>query len=104
MPLHDALHAVRAHADEFIAFRRDIHRHPELPFEEHRTSALVAERLESWGYRVERGLGGTGLVAQLRRKIGALRAAGLPVRAELLQYEDAPAEAGAEDIFDNMPV
>ncbi|MCB1347705.1 MAG: hypothetical protein KDK11_03325 [Maritimibacter sp.] len=44
------------------------------------------------------------LVAQLRRKIGALRAAGLPVRAELLQYEDAPAEAGAEDIFDNMPV
>ena len=42
MPLHDALHAVRAHADEFIAFRRDIHRHPELPFEEHRTSPEIS--------------------------------------------------------------
>ena len=80
MPLHDALHAVRAHADEFIAFRRDIHRHPELPFEEHRTSALVAERLESWGYRVERGLGGTGLVAQLRRGEGTRR---LGLRADM---------------------
>ena len=80
MPLHDALHAVSAHADEFIAFRRDIHRHPELPFEEHRTSALVAERLESWGYRVERGLGGTGLVAQLRRGEGTRR---LGLRADM---------------------
>ena len=44
------------------------------------------------------------LSAQLRRKVAEMRAAGLPVRAELLQYEDAPADDTDEDFFDNMPV
>ena len=52
---------------EFIQLRRDIHRHPELAFEEHRTSDLVAAKLESWGYVVHRGLGGTGVVGTLKR-------------------------------------
>ncbi|HQS30546.1 M20 aminoacylase family protein [Polaromonas sp.] len=52
---------------EFIALRRDIHHHPELAFEEHRTSDLVAAKLESWGYAVHRGLGGTGVVGTLQR-------------------------------------
>jgi hippurate hydrolase len=52
---------------EFIALRRDIHQHPELAFDEHRTSALVAEKLLDWGYTVSTGLGGTGVVGQLRR-------------------------------------
>ncbi|MDP4299698.1 M20 aminoacylase family protein [Leptothrix discophora] len=52
---------------EFIALRRDIHRQPELAFEEHRTAALVAERLAAWGYAVERGVGGTGVVGTLVR-------------------------------------
>jgi hippurate hydrolase len=56
-------HAVQ----EFIALRRDIHRHPELAFDEHRTSALVADKLREWGYEVSTGLGGTGVVGQLRR-------------------------------------
>ena len=56
MTVQDTLQAVRAHEDEFIALRRDIHQHPELPFEELRTSDLVAARLRDWGYHVERGL------------------------------------------------
>ncbi len=64
------LDTVQQQSQEFIALRRDIHSHPELPFEEHRTSDLVAERLQSWGYQVERGLGGTGLVGQLKRGDG----------------------------------
>lgn len=52
---------------EFIGVRRDIHQHPELGFDEHRTSALVAEKLRTWGYAVSTGLGGTGLVGQLVR-------------------------------------
>jgi hippurate hydrolase len=52
---------------EFIQLRRDIHRHPELAFEEHRTADLVAAKLASWGYAVHRGLGGTGVVGTLKR-------------------------------------
>jgi hippurate hydrolase len=56
-----------AAVEEFTRLRRDIHRHPELAFDEHRTSALVAAQLASWGYAVTTGLGGTGVVGQLRR-------------------------------------
>jgi len=46
--------------------RRDIHAHPELCFEETRTSDVVARNLESWGIEVHRGLGTTGLVGVIR--------------------------------------
>ena len=61
------LDALQARAAEFIGLRRDIHRHPELAFEEHRTAALVADKLEAWGYAVERDIGGTGVVGTLVR-------------------------------------
>jgi len=66
--------------DEFIAIRRDIHRHPELAFKEHRTSALVAERLTAWGYEVTTGVAQTGVVGTLRRSSGAKR---LGLRADM---------------------
>ena len=59
--------ALTARVGEFIQLRRDIHRHPELAFEEHRTAELVASRLEAWGYSVHRGMGGTGVVGTLKR-------------------------------------
>ncbi|GAB4481198.1 MAG: M20 aminoacylase family protein [Burkholderiaceae bacterium] len=52
--------------DEFTAIRRDLHAHPELGFEEHRTAALVAERLHQWGIEVHTGIGRTGVVGVVR--------------------------------------
>ncbi len=60
-------HALAARVGEFIQLRRDIHRHPELAFEEHQTSELVAAKLAAWGYEVHRGLGGTGVVGTMKR-------------------------------------
>lgn len=48
-----------------VAFRHDLHRHPELKYEEHRTAAKVAERLRELGYRVTEGIAGTGVMAEL---------------------------------------
>ncbi|WP_417475119.1 M20 aminoacylase family protein [Leisingera sp.] len=53
------------HIAEAIAWRHDLHRHPELGFEEHRTSEMIAGLLSAWGWRVHRGLAGTGVVAQM---------------------------------------
>jgi hippurate hydrolase len=50
---------------ELVAIRRDLHAHPELGLEEVRTSELVARELESYGYKVTRGLAKTGVVATL---------------------------------------
>ena len=50
----------------FVTLRRDIHAHPELGFEEHRTSRLVADRLREWGLEVHTGIAGTGVVGVLR--------------------------------------
>jgi hippurate hydrolase len=72
--------ALQARAGEFISLRRDIHRHPELAFEEHRTAALVADKLDGWGYAVARGIGGTGVVGTLRRGKSARR---LGIRADM---------------------
>ena len=74
------LDALQAGAAEFIGLRRDIHRHPELAFEERRTAALVADKLEAWGYAVERNIGGTGVVATLVRGKGSKR---LGIRADM---------------------
>ena len=64
---------LQASAEEFTQVRRDIHQHPEMGFQEFRTSDLVAERLAQWGYTVTRGLGGTGVVGQLKRGNGTRR-------------------------------
>ncbi|CAN1565389.1 AbgB Metal-dependent amidase/aminoacylase/carboxypeptidase [Burkholderiaceae bacterium] len=77
---------------EFIQLRRDIHRHPELAFEEHRTSDLVAAKLESWGYTVHRGLGVTGVVGTLKRGTST-RSLGLRADMDALPIQEA---TGAE--------
>ena len=52
--------------DEFTAIRRDIHAHPELGLEEHRTADLVARKLTELGIEVHRGVGVTGVVGVIR--------------------------------------
>ena len=79
---------------EFVQLRRDIHRHPELAFEEHRTSDLVASKLESWGYAVHRGLGGTGVVGTLTRG-NSSRRLGLRADMDALPIEEATGVAWA---------
>ena len=51
--------------DEMIARRRDFHRHPELGFQEFRTSEIVAGELNSLGLEVRTGIGATGVVGLL---------------------------------------
>ena len=73
-------HALAERVGEFVQIRRDIHAHPELAFEEHRTAALVAQKLRDWGYEVHTGLGTTGVVGTLRRGQGSKR---LGLRADM---------------------
>ena len=68
MPVINRIAAIH---DEMTAWRRDIHAHPELGFEEERTAAIVAEKLESFGIEVHRGLAKTGVVGVLEGTPGA---------------------------------
>ena len=73
--------------DDIKSWRRDIHQHPELGFNEHRTSDLVAEKLRSFGLDVHRGLAGTGVVGTL--KVGtSSRAIGLRADMDALPMQE----------------
>jgi len=74
------LPAIQDMAKEMVEVRHQIHAHPELAFEEHATSDMVAARLKEWGYEVHRGLAGTGVVGTLKRGTGKMR---LGIRADM---------------------
>ena len=80
--------AIDALAEELTAIRRDIHAHPEIAFEEHRTASLVATKLREWGLEVEEGIAGTGVVASLSKGRGN-RAIGLRADLDALRIEEA---------------
>lgn len=88
-----------ANSDTLTEIRRDIHKHPELAYEEHRTADLVAKRLASFGIEVDRGLAGTGVVGTLKGG-GGNRAIGLRADMdalamdELNAFDHASAHAG----------
>ncbi len=90
----------QAHAisEELIEWRRDFHMHPEIGFELHRTSKIVADELEKMGYRVRRGVGKTGVVAEIGEggKVIAIRADmdALPI-LEQNEYEYVSQTPGA---------
>lgn len=78
---------IDAFAADLTALRHDFHAHPELGFEEHRTSARIAELLESWGIELTRGIGGTGLVGVLEGR-GPGRRIGLRADMDALPMEE----------------
>ena len=82
-----SLPRIDAFAADLTALRHDFHAHPELGFEEHRTSARIAELLESWGIEVTRGIGGTGLVGVLHGR-GPGRRIGLRADMDALPMEE----------------
>jgi hippurate hydrolase len=57
-----AIEHIRGYAEEMTAIRRDLHQHPELGFQEVRTSGVVAAKLRGWGIEVTTGIAGTGVV------------------------------------------
>jgi len=63
--MSDTLERARALESELVELRRELHRHPELSFQERRTAGLAAERVEALGWRVRRGVGRTGVIAEL---------------------------------------
>jgi hippurate hydrolase len=81
--------SIRAFHAELRDLRRDIHAHPELAFQEARTSSLVADRLSAWGIEVHRGLARTGVVGVIRgRKAGSGRAIGLRADMDCLPMHE----------------
>lgn len=52
---HPLIQSLQAHGEEFVALRRDLHRHPELGLREVRTSQRIADCLERWGCEAHRG-------------------------------------------------
>lgn len=58
---------LETHQDEFKQIRQDFHQHPELSFQEVRTSGIVADYLRKYGYTVETGIAKTGVIATLKR-------------------------------------
>ncbi len=84
MQLIDRVVKFRAEIEQI---RRDIHAHPELRFEETRTSDIVARKLTEWGLEVTRGLGGTGVVGTLRHG-KSKRAVGLRADMDALPIQE----------------
>lgn len=78
---------VTAISGEMTSWRRHLHQHPELGFEECETACFVAERLQVWGLEVE-AVGGTGVVATLRGRHGTGSTIGIRAELDALPIEE----------------
>src|ERR1700722_9789246 len=79
---------LKPYEPELIALRRDIHRYPEVGFEEVRTAKIVAEQLRAFGVEVVEGVAKTGVVGTLRGKRPGQRAIGLRAHLEALNIRE----------------
>ncbi len=75
--------------EDMTTWRHDIHAHPELCFEEHRTAGIVAEKLASWGIEVHTGLAKTGVVGVLKGQGNSAKTIGLRADLDALPLQEA---------------
>lgn len=86
---------------EAIQWRHHLHRNPELGFEEYNTAKFIAEKMKSWGYQVEEGFAGTGIIASLTRGHSA-QAIGIRADMDALPIEEKSGVAYASEIAGKM--
>ena len=79
---------IRSYHAELSEVRRDIHAHPELAFEEKRTSSLVVEYLKKWGIETHLGLAKTGVVGVIHGKKNGGKSIGLRADMDCLPMEE----------------
>ncbi|MFT4792297.1 MAG: hippurate hydrolase [Paracoccaceae bacterium] len=93
--------AIAARGEELTAIRRDFHAHPEIGFQEVRTSGIVADLLESWGIETHRSIGKTGVVGIIEGR-GPGRSIGLRADMDALPMDEEtnlPYRSGTPGVF-----
>ena len=80
---------IRGYRAELRDIRRDIHAHPELAFQESRTSALVVESLKKWGIETHTGLAKTGVVGVIKGKTNSGKSVGLRADMDCLPMHES---------------
>src|ERR1700687_2541958 len=80
---------LRAQHADLTALRRDLHAHPELGFEEHRTAEVVTRELSALGFKYHAGIGSTGVVGVVRgERCGSGRSIGLRADMDALPMHE----------------
>ncbi|MDA1320628.1 MAG: M20/M25/M40 family metallo-hydrolase, partial [Proteobacteria bacterium] len=85
MPVHNA---IADQAEDMCQWRHYLHSHPELAFQEHKTADFIAEKLESFGVEVHRGLAGTGVVGVIRGRGDSKKMIGLRADIDALPIHE----------------
>lgn len=78
--MNDKQQYMRDHFAELAGIRHDLHQHPELGYQEQRTSEIVQSLLRAWGYDVHAGYGKTGVVGVLKKGSGSRK---IGIRADM---------------------
>jgi amidohydrolase len=93
---------LKEYEPELIALRRDIHRHPEIGFEEVRTAKIVTEQLRALGVEVTEGIAKTGVVGTLKGKRPGQRAIGLRADLDALNIQEVAGRAYRSEVPGKM--
>ncbi|MBT5263814.1 MAG: amidohydrolase [Rhodospirillaceae bacterium] len=85
--------------DDMRAWRHEIHRHPELCFEEVKTAAIVADKLKEWGIETHEGIAKTGVVGVIKGQGSSTRSIGIRADMDALPMQEvgSPSYKSVED-------